>query len=142
MIRNELLKPNEMVNTKSYQQKWTDSIRSLLEKKPRKGPNRKRKHKVIFLYDNTPLYTEEPIRDTLKEPNWEVLPHAAYSSDLGPSNYHLFSLAEQRFGSYEDVKKWLEEWFATKTEEFYKRDIHKLPEILEKCITSDGAHLE
>ena len=24
------------------------------------------------------------------------------------------ALAEQRFGSYEDVKKWLDEWFAAK----------------------------
>jgi len=27
--------------------------------------------------------------------------------------------AEQRFGSYEDVKKWLDEWFATKGEDFF-----------------------
>ena len=41
------------------------------------------------------------------------------SSDLAPSDYHLFAslghaLAEQRFGSYEDVKKWL----AAKGEDF------------------------
>jgi len=46
--------------------------------------------------------------------SWEVLPYAAYSPDLAPSDYHLFAsmghtLAEQRFGSYEDVKKWLDE---------------------------------
>ena len=40
----------------------------------------------------------------------EVLSLAAYSLGLVPSDYHLFALvgyalAEQRFGSYEDVKK-------------------------------------
>ena len=50
----------------------------------------------------------KPIRDTLDALSWRVLPHAAYSPDLAPSDYHFFAsmthaLAEQRFGSYEDV---------------------------------------
>ena len=36
------------------------------------------------------------------------------------------ALAEQLFGSYEDVKKWLYEWFAIKGEDFYLCGIHKL----------------
>jgi len=49
---------------------------------------------------------------------------------LAPSDYHLFAsidhaLAEQRFGSYEDVKKWLDEWFAAKGEDFYWRGCPK-----------------
>jgi len=51
------------------------------------------------------------------------------------------ALAEQRFGSYERVKKWLDEWFAAKGENFYWRGIHKLPERWEKCVTSNGATL-
>ena len=31
------------------------------------------------------------------------------------------AFAEQRFGLYEDVKKWLDEWFAAKGEDFYWR---------------------
>jgi len=49
------------------------------------------------------------------------------------------ALAEQRFGSYEDVKKWFDEWFATKGEDWH---IHKLPERWEKCVTSNGAYFE
>jgi len=49
------------------------------------------------------------------------------------------TLAEQRFGWYEDVKKWLDEWFAVKGEDFYWHGIHKLPERWEKCVTSKGA---
>jgi len=29
------------------------------------------------------------------------------------------ALAQQCFGSYEDVKKWLDEWFAAKREDLY-----------------------
>jgi len=57
-----------------------------------------------------------------------VLPHPAYSPDLAPSDYHLFSsmghaLVERHFDSYEDVRKWLDE-FALKDEEFFWRGIH------------------
>jgi len=68
----------------------------------------KRQHKVIFLHDNAPSHTAKPVLGHVG--SWEVLPHAAYSPDLAPSDYHLFAsmghaLAEQRFGSYEDMKK-------------------------------------
>ena len=63
------------------------------------------------------------VQNYLETLNWEVLLHPAYS-DLAPSDYHLFSsmghaLAEQHFDSYEDVRKWLNEWFASKDEEFF-----------------------
>ena len=69
-----------------------------------------------------PIRTK-PLRNTLEALNWEVLPRAAYSQDSTPSDYHLFAtmsraLAEQRFGSYEDVKKWLVEWFVSKRGSF------------------------
>jgi len=42
------------------------------------------------------------------------------------------------------VKKWLDEWFAAKGEDFYWHGIHKLPErkMWEKCVTSNGAYFE
>ena len=63
------------------------------------------------------------VRGTSETLNWEVLPRAAYSPDLAPSDHHLFAsmgqaLAEQRFGSCEDVKKWLDEWFVAKGKDF------------------------
>jgi len=97
MIYYELLKPGETVNTKRYQQQLIDLNRSLLKKRPE---YQKRQHKVIFLHNNAPSHTSKPVRDTLEAFSWEVLPHAAYSPDLAPSDYHLFAsmshaLAEQ-----------------------------------------------
>ena len=85
------------------------------------------------------------VQNYLETLNWEVLPHPAYSSNLAPSDYHLsmgHALAERHFDSYEDIRKWLDEWFASKDEEFFWRGIHKLPEKWEKCIVNEGKYLE
>ena len=87
------------------------------------------------------------VRNYLETLNWKVLPHPAYSPDLAPFDYHLFSpmshtLVEWHFDSYEDVRKWLDEWFVSKDEEFFWRGIHKLSERWEKCIVNEGKYFE
>jgi len=76
--------------TKRYQQQLIDLNCSLLKKRPK---YQKRQHKVIFLHDNAPSHMAKPVRDTLEAFSWEVLPHAAYSPDLAPSDYHLFAVS-------------------------------------------------
>jgi len=80
---------------------------ALYEKRPE---YQKRQHKVILLHDtyNAPSHTAKLVKETIEAFDWEILLHAAYSSDLAPSDYHLFAsmghaLAQQRFTSYEDV---------------------------------------
>ena len=144
VIYYELLKPGETVNTERYKQQLVDLNRSLLQKRPE---YLKRQHKVILLHDNASSHTSKPVRAMLEEMNWEVLPHAAYSPDLAPSDYHLFAsmghaLAQQRFDSYENVQKWVDEWFIEKKEDFYWRGIHNLRYRWDKCIISNGAYFE
>ena len=96
-----------------------------------------------FLHDNAPSRTTKPIRGTLEALSWEILPHTI--RDLVSSDYNLFAsmvhaFAEQRFGLYGDVKKWLDERFIAKVEDFYAHRIHRFPERWKKSITSDGAY--
>ena len=103
--------------------------------------------KLIFLHDNAPLHTSKMVRNYLETLNWEVLPHATYSPDVAPSDYHLFSsmghaLAEQHFDSYEDVRKWLDDWFALKEKGFFWRGVQKLPERWKKYVASEGKYFE
>ncbi|EFN81191.1 hypothetical protein EAI_13125, partial [Harpegnathos saltator] len=59
---------------------------------------------------------------------WEVLPHVAYSLDLDPSDYHFMAFKTYAFENYEEVRKWMDEWIASKPESFYRRGIHLLSE--------------
>jgi len=110
-IYYELLKSGETVNAHRYHQQLIKLHRALREKRLH---YRKKHDKLIFLHDNAPSHTSTIVQNYLETLNWEVLPHPAYSPDLAPSDYHLFSsmgdaLAERHFDSYEDVRKWLDE---------------------------------
>ena len=107
---------------------------------------RKRHDKLIFLHDNAPSHMSTMVQNYLETLHSTGKYPIPYSPDLASSDYHLFSsmvhaLAEQHFDSYEDVRKWLDE-FVSKDEEFFWRGIHKLPERWEKCIVSEGKYFE
>jgi len=46
-------------------------------------------------------------------------------------------LSEQKFSSYEDIKKWIDLWIASKDADFFGRGIRMLPERWKKVVTSD-----
>ena len=142
VIYYELLKPGETVNAHRYHHQQLIKLhRTLREKRPH---YRKRHDKLIFLQDNAPSHTSMS-KTTWRHSTGKCSPFPLTHQAL--SDYHLFSsmdhaLAERHFNSYEDVRKWLNEWFASKDEEFFWRGIHKLPERWEKCIVSEGKYFE
>ncbi|GFU54181.1 mariner Mos1 transposase [Trichonephila clavipes] len=115
-IYYELLKLGETMNTDSYKQQLLNLNVTILEKREQ---YKKRQHKVIFLDDNAPSHRAKTTKNIVKVLGWEPLAHAAFSTDLASSDYHLFvslghALADQRFTSYENVKSWLDDWLASK----------------------------
>lgn len=50
------------------------------------------------------------------------------------------ALADQHFTSHDDVKKWVDSWFASKDDEFFRKRIHELPE--KWTTASDGQYFE
>ena len=139
VIYYELLKSDKIVNAHCYHQQLIKLHHALRKKRPH---YQKR-------YDNwfslTTSHTSTMVQNYLNTLNWEVLPHPAYSPDLAFCLSSVFvghAFAERHFDSYEDVRKWLDEWFASKVEELFWRGIHKLPERWEKCIVSEGKYFE
>lgn len=143
-IYYELLEPGVTVTGDRYRQQLKKLKRELKDKR-QEWLNRT--HKVILLHDNARPHIANVVKNYLNTIGWDVLPHAPYSPDLAPSDYHLFrsmqhGLSEQHFTSYEEVKNWLSGWLASKDEQFYWRGIYLLPEKWEKVIASDGQYFD
>ncbi|GFV06525.1 mariner Mos1 transposase [Trichonephila clavipes] len=87
---------------------------------------------VVFHQDNARPHTSVVTRQKPWELGWEVLMHPPYSSDLEPSDYHLFlafqnSLSDKKLISREDWENRFLEFFANKDQYFCERGIMKLP---------------
>lgn len=64
---------------------------------------------VMFHQDNARPHTARITSQKIEELGWEKIPHPPYSSDLAPSDYHLFHslqnhLEETAFVTQEEVK--------------------------------------
>lgn len=144
VIYYELLKPNETITGDRYQLQLMRLSQALKEKRPLY----EQKHdKVILLHDNARPHVAKPVKTYLETLQWEVLPHPPYSPDIALSDFHLFrsmahGLADQRFHSYEEAKKFIDSWIASKDMSFFRHGIHILPERWEKVVASDGQYFE
>ncbi|GFW53662.1 transposase [Trichonephila clavipes] len=72
--------------------------------------------------------------------------HPPISTDLAPSDYHLFLalqnfLTDKKLRSREDCENRLQDVFANKDQYFHKRCIIKLPLKLQQIIQQNGAYL-
>jgi histone-lysine N-methyltransferase SETMAR len=68
---------------------------------------------ILLLYDDVRPHSAAATVNLLNSWGWEILPHPPYSSDLAPSDFHLFPkmkkhLRGQRYHSNEDVQNEVE----------------------------------
>lgn len=144
VIHYELLQQNQTMTAELYQEQLIRVNDALEEKRPFAGSERR---KVILLQDNAWSRTVKNTLETIFDLGWEILPHAAYSPDLAPSDYHLFRalqhhLTDSRFKSDEEVEKSLDEFINSKPPSFFRSGIRQLPERWKKCIDSEGDYFE
>lgn len=116
VIYYELLQPDETITEIRYRTQIMRLSRALKGKRPE---YEQRHDKVILQHDNVWPHIAKPVKKYLETLKWKILLHPLYSLDIAPSDYHLFrsmshGLAEQRFSSYEDTKKLVDSWIASK----------------------------
>lgn len=143
VVYYELLKPCETVTGDRYRMQLIKMEHALNNKRRNFAS---KKGKVLFHDDNAKPHRAAIVKKKIEDFGWDRLDQAAYSPDLAPSDYYLFrsmqiDLADVRFRNAEEVRKWVDDWNASKDEEFFRRGIHKLPKRWQEVITNDGEYI-
>ena len=144
IIHYEVLEPKQTVNSDVYSQQLRRLSEKIREKRSVPGHGNR---KVILLHDNARPHVALQTKETILELGWEVMPHSAYSPDLAPSDYYLFrslqsSLSEKTFEKVEDIENYLDSYFCSKPQCFYRDGIRQLPIRWEKVIASQGNYFD
>ncbi len=102
---------------------------------------------VLLLHDNARVHSCGVSMATIKECSYELIPHAPFSPDTAPFDYHLFpnlkdDMRGKGFETDEEVKSWIEEWIGSKSEGYFLKGIDSLLPRLEECIKLRGDYFD
>jgi len=99
------------------------------------------------LHDNACPHKAHLTINTIRQLNWEVFEHHAYSPYLAPSDVHLFgplknALRGRRFAADDEVKEAVHNWLRNQPQTFFSNGIKKLTNRCAKCIEKKGDYTE
>lgn len=143
VVYYELLPEGQTVNGELYAQQLTKVHESLVNK----WPALVNRSKIIYQHDNARPHVARIVKNKLSELQWEVIPHPPYSPDLAPSDYHLFlsmanSFKGRKFNNRTEVQRALDDFFESKSPEFWVDGIKKLKDRWAKTIDSNGDYFD
>jgi len=101
---------------------------------------------VLLLHDNARPHMAHLTINTIRQLNWEVLEHPAYSPDLAPSDFQFGllknALRGRRFAADDEVKEAVHDWLRSQPQTFFSNGIKKLTDRWAKCIEKKGDYIE
>jgi transposase len=104
-------------------------------------------HGVMLFHDNASSHAAARTQVFLDHFNWELFYHPAYSPDLAPSFYHLFTCLKnwfrsQRSNSNEDFMENVKSWLSSQAADFFDTGIQKHISRYLKFLSSDGDYVD
>ncbi|GFR61478.1 histone-lysine N-methyltransferase SETMAR [Elysia marginata] len=126
VILLDILPQGQCINAAQYCS-TPDRLRDAIRRK-RPGPLRRA---VVLLHDNPTPHSANLTQQWLQRYGWEILPHPARSTDLAPSDFHLFGplklhLGGVAFETEGDLVSELKNWFAHLDLNFFRVGIYSL----------------
>ena len=86
---------------------------------------KEKQHRIYFLHDNARPHVAKQTHEKLLQLGWNVIAYPPYSSELAPTDYHLFrslahQLEEKKIDDEEDLKVELANFFSKNPNEFQR----------------------
>ena len=102
---------------------------------------------VLLQQDNAPVHSSKVAMQSVRDCEFELLPHPPYSPDLAPSDFFLFSklkkeLRGQRYDDDDELMLAVEGFCKGHDSAFYREGLEALPRRWTKCIESQGDYVE
>uniref|UniRef100_A0A0N5BBZ8 Histone-lysine N-methyltransferase SETMAR n=1 Tax=Strongyloides papillosus TaxID=174720 RepID=A0A0N5BBZ8_STREA len=143
IIHHKYLNPRETMTADRYCKKEQEMRKKLSVLKPALV----NKRDPILLHDNAKPHVSKTMVQKLKELEYETLSHPPYSSDLSPTDYHLFKelelhLRQKKFTKSDDLKNDVLEFLDSRNWNFFSNGINKLVSRWQQCADSNGAYFK
>jgi len=101
----------------------------------------------VFHHNNAPPHRAARIHQFFDDNNFEVVPHASYSSDLAPSDFWLFptlkdTLRGRTFSSHSALATAIFQWSQRTPKEAFATAMQSWHQCCEKCVRLQGDYVE
>ncbi|CAK9816200.1 Mariner Mos1 transposase [Anthophora plagiata] len=143
VVHYEFLPPGQTVNKEYY----LSVMRCLREAIRKKRPELWRNNSWFLHHDNAPSHTALVIRDHLSKNSTHIVPQPAYSPDLAPCDFWLFSklkrpLRGHRFETVEEIQRESLRALKAIPEKDFFGCFEEWKKRWHKCILSNGDYFE
>ena len=140
LIHWEMLENNKTIEQNLYIAQLHRVNEAIQQKRPDK------QGQVILLHDNARPHVAKIVKAALQELDWEVLQHPPYSPDLAPTDYHLFRMLSNEmrgvtFDNDKGLENWLNNFFESRSSDFWQNGINKLVDRWEQVVNTDGEYI-